>query len=200
MTPSGYRYNSLHWKEVLYGYTQGIFPMGNGEKSISWYEASPRAVIELSEPLKISRSLKQVIKKNIFTIKTDTAFEEVIRRCASRSNTWINKLIIDAYNDLFELGLAHSVEAWKDEKLAGGLYGVAFRGAFFGESMFYSESNASKVCVVKLYEILKKNNFRLLDIQTMTPHFMKFGAVNITKEKYHQKLKKALAVECRFEP
>ena len=191
-------FNSLSWYEVLSGYMEGIFPMGVGDKYISWYETSPRAVIPMDNPLKISRSLKQIIKKNTFDIRFDTAFEEVIRGCAEREDTWINELIIKAYTELFYRGYAHSVEAWSDGVLCGGLYGVAYRGAFFGESMFFRKSNASKVCVVSLYELLRKNGFRLLDIQMMTPHFKKFGAVNITRERYRKLLNAALKKDCKF--
>lgn len=200
MFSSEHVYDSLDWREVLYGYTVGIFPMGKGKKYVCWYESSPRAIIDLTRPLNISRSLRQVIRKNKFSIRIDTAFEDVINECASRTETWINKLIVHAYTDLYKHGFAHSVEAWEDGKLAGGLYGVALKGAFFGESMFYKESNASKVCIVELHQILRKNNFKLFDIQMMTPHFQRLGAVGITKEEYLKKLSNAMTFECRFIP
>jgi len=143
--------------------------------------------------------LKQVLRKNIFEIKIDTVFSEVIRKCAERRETWINKIIIDVYTELHKLGYAHSVEAWREGKLAGGLYGVALRGAFFGESMFRIEPNASKVCVVKLYELLKRNMYRLFDIQMMTPVFKSFGAVHIPKSEYHTELTDAMKVSRKLE-
>lgn len=186
----------------MYGYSIGIFPMGDdGDNSISWFESSPRSImpIELkSSFINIPRSLKQVINKKVFDIKVDKAFNKVIEECSARPSTWINKMIKSAYSDLFNLGFAHSVEAWKGGKLAGGLYGVAYKGAFFGESMFYRESNASKVAVVKLYEILKKNKFVLLDIQMMTPHLKTLGAVEISKRAYHEILERAMRVEREF--
>lgn len=195
------KYYSLTWEQVLYGYASGIFPMGEDENSINWFEANPRAILPIELPsskLHITRSLSQVLKKNHFHIKIDTAFGDVIRSCAKRHNTWINKLIINTYEDLFIKGYAHSVEAWKGKQLVGGLYGVALRGAFFGESMFHTESNASKVCVVKLYEILKRNNYILLDIQMMTPVLKTFGAVEISKRAYKEILKRAMKEEREF--
>lgn len=196
-----YKYYQLSWKEVLQGYTLGIFPMGEDDGSISWYETSPRAILPIESPsshLHIPRSLVQIIKKNVFEIKVDTAFEEVIHSCAQRDTTWINSLITESFTDLYRHGYAHSVEAWDNDGLAGGLYGVAYKGAFFGESMFYKKSNASKVAVVKLYEILKKNRFVLLDIQMMTSHFKIFGAVDIPKRTYLEMLEKAMKAERKF--
>ncbi len=195
------KYTSLSWQEVLCGYSSGIFPMGEDDESINWYEANPRAILPVELPssrLHITRSLSQVLKKNLFQIKVDTAFGDVICNCAKRRITWINKLIINAYEELFRKGYAHSVEAWQNKKLAGGLYGVALHGAFFGESMFHTQSNASKVCVVKLYEILKHNNYILFDIQMMTPVFKTFGAIQITKRAYLEILKRAMKEERKF--
>lgn len=193
---------SLSPVEILNGYANGVFPMGDSDDTIDWYEAEPRAVLRIREKedeLKIARSLKQIVKKNIFEIKINSSFEEVIKRCAERDETWINKLIINAYTELHRLGYAHCVESWRDGKLAGGLYGVSLRGAFFGESMFRIEPNASKVCVVRLYEILKKNRFRLFDIQMITPVFKTFGAVHIPKSEYLKELKDAMKVSRKFE-
>jgi leucyl/phenylalanyl-tRNA--protein transferase len=175
--------------------------MGEGENHIAWFEASQRAImpIELkSSEIKISRSLKQVINRQKYKITIDKAFEKVILECSKRDETWINGLITNAYTELFYKGFAHSIEAWENGELAGGLYGVAYKGAFFGESMFFRQSNASKVCVVKLYEMLKKNKFILFDIQMMTPHFEKFGAIEISKRTYLEILSKAMDIERKF--
>jgi len=196
-----YRYYHLDWQDVLNGYSMGIFPMGEDDGSISWYETTPRAILPVEHPtseIKIPRSLAQVIKKKEFEIKIDTAFDKVISQCARRETTWINRLIEKAFTELFDQGYAHSIEAWLGEELAGGLYGVAYKGAFFGESMFYLVSNASKVAVVKLYEILKKNQFILLDIQMMTPHFKMMGALDISKNDYHKILERAMSTERDF--
>lgn len=196
-----YKYYQLTWREVLQGYTLGIFPMGEDDGSISWYETSPRAILPIELPssqLHIPRSLSQVLKKNIFEVKVDTAFDEVIHLCSERETTWINPLIIDSFTDLYKHGYAHSVEAWDSGGLAGGLYGVAYKGGFFGESMFYKRSNASKVAVVKLYEILKRNKFVLIDIQMMTTHFKTFGAVDISKRAYLEILERAMKIDRKF--
>jgi leucyl/phenylalanyl-tRNA---protein transferase len=196
-----YKYFQLSWKEVLQGYSLGIFPMGEDDGSISWYETSPRAILpveSMTSQLHIPRSLVQVIKKNVFDVKVDTAFDEVIQLCAERETTWINPLIKESFTDLYNHGYAHSVEAWDSKGLAGGLYGVAYKGAFFGESMFYKRSNASKVAVVKLFEILKRNRFILIDIQMMTTHFKTFGAVDISKRVYLELLERAMKAERKF--
>jgi leucyl/phenylalanyl-tRNA--protein transferase len=198
---AAYKYDTLEWQQVLNGYLMGIFPMGEDDNSIAWFEASPRAIMPIElEPsgINISRSLKQVLNKDVFEIRIDTAFEKVIYECSLRDSTWINSLIMTAYTELFHRGYAHSVEAWENGKLAGGLYGVAYKGAFFGESMFYRSSNASKVCVVKLYEILKKNKYILFDIQMMTSHFEKFGAIEISKRAYLEILERAMDKKCVF--
>ena len=184
-------------ENVLAAYTKGIFPMGDDENTISWYDHEPRAVIPIgkSEPgLKISRSLKQILNKNTFNIRTDTAFTDVMKACSvSHGTTWITGRMIELYTELHKLGFAHSIEAWQNGKLVGGLYGVAYKSAFFGESMFHQVSNASKVAVVKLYETLSANNFELFDIQMMTPLFKSLGAIEINKQKYSELLKKSLA-------
>ncbi|MBX7041914.1 MAG: leucyl/phenylalanyl-tRNA--protein transferase [Ignavibacteria bacterium] len=192
------RFYTLSWENVLNGYVSGIFPMGNEDGTVSWFEADPRAVIPIAgedDNLRISRSLRQVISRNEFEIRHNTAFGDVIRSCSKREYSWINDLIINAFTELNELGFGHSVEAWKEGKLEGGLYGVAFRGAFFGESMFYSSANASKVCVVRLFDVLKASRFRLFDIQMITPHFSRLGAVEISKEAYMIQLENAMAVD-----
>ena len=184
--------------EVLNGYINGIFPMGNKDGSINWFEANPRAILPLDKPLNINRSLKQIINKNVFRVKINKKFSDVIHECSNRDSTWINKLIIDTYSELNRMGYAHSVETYFEKELVGGLYGVAINGVFFGESMFFKKSYASKVAVVKMYEILVANNFQLLDIQMMTDVFESFGAVHITKNKYLKKLEEALQVKCEF--
>jgi leucyl/phenylalanyl-tRNA---protein transferase len=199
--PISYDYNSLTPGQILKGYSAGVFPMGNDDGSMSWYEANPRTIIPLNDDknkFNIPRSLKQVINKNIYEIKTDTAFKTVMQYCSLRKPTWINKLIIENYTKLFKLGYAHSVEAWCENELAGGLYGVALNGAFFGESMFHNKDNASKVCVVRLYEILTKNNFLLFDIQMKTSVFEIFNAIDISKEDYLERLTVAMKSKNNF--
>jgi len=195
-----FKKSDITFKDVLVGYSTGIFPMGNDDESVSWYYTNPRTIIPVNEEsaLNISRSLKQVIRKNIFEIKVDTQFELVIRLCSFRGITWINNKIIELYTELFKNGYAHCIETYFEGKLAGGLYGIALNGAFFGESMFYLYPDASKVAVVNLFEILKKNKFVLFDIQMMTPVFKSFGAINITPVEYKKILKKAMSVKREF--
>lgn len=195
-----YKSGKISYEDVLEAYSKNIFPMGDDDGSINWFTAEPRAVIPLNTEsgLKISRSLNQTLNKNIFDVKIDNAFETVIRFCSLRRYTWINNEIIRLYKDLHTNGFAHSVEAYIDNELVGGLYGVAMNGAFFGESMFYLYPNASKVCVLKLYDILKNNNFLLFDIQMITTVFENFGAIEIPTSKYLPLLKKAMRVKREF--
>lgn len=189
---------------ILKAYSMGIFPMADTAYSgISWYFTNPRAVINIEKNfggLHIPRSLSQVIKKNIFEVRFDCNFKSVIDNCARRETTWISDEIINYYTELHKLGYAHSVETYKDGELVGGLYGVAYRGAFFGESMFHKYTNASKVAVYNLYEILVKNKFLLFDIQMMTSVFKILGAVHIPFDFYLKKLKVAMKSDCKFLP
>lgn len=167
------------------------------EHKIFWYSPDPRAILP-NENFKVSRSLKQILKKNIFEIKINSSFEEVIRSCADRTQTWISEGIIKSYIALYRSGYAHSVEAWYSGKLVGGLYGVTIGSAYFGESMFSKKENASKVCLCALVDILKKNNFQLHDIQYISPHLIQFGAVEIPRIDYLTKLKTAISIPNKF--
>ncbi|MDD5362152.1 MAG: leucyl/phenylalanyl-tRNA--protein transferase [Ignavibacteria bacterium] len=194
--------DSLTFKDVLLAYSKGYFPMGDDDGIISWYDHEPRSIIPLNnDGLRISRSLKQIIKSNKYEIKIDNDFYSVIHSCAdSHGDTWITGEIISLYVELFNKGFAHSVEAYLNGKLAGGLYGVALKSAFFGESMFFTQPNASKVCVAFLYNLLLRNNFNLFDIQMTTPLFKSFGAEEIAAEEYRKMLKTALKKDSAFVP
>ncbi len=187
----------LSWIHILAGYESGIFPMGEGEETL-WYSADPRAIIPLDSEIKLPRSLKQQMSKGEYQFTHNKCFNDVIERCSEREPTWINNEVKSAFIELHRKGYGHSIEAWHNGALAGGLYGVAYHGAFFGESMFHSRSNASKICVIKLIETLQKCGFLLLDIQIMTPHFKKLGAVDIDQLKYLKVLSNAMAVERQF--
>lgn len=194
-------YNKLTPLEVINGYMNGIFPMGNNNNTVDWYYTEPRAIIPVnidSKTFRIPRSLIQILKKDIFETKVDTNFVSVIYNCAHRIETWINKLIIDTYVELFKMGYAHSLEAYIKGKIVGGLYGVALKGVFFGESMFHIENNASKVCLARLLEILKSNGYMFLDIQMLSPVFLPFGTIEISHQKYLKLLEKALTKNCHF--
>src|SRR5436853_7807511 len=171
--------------------------MAMEDDSIAWFSPDPRAIIPL-ENFHVSHALKRVARKRVFEIKIDNRFGEVIRACAKRKDTWINREIIDSYKRLHELGHAHSVEAWSKNKLAGGLYGVAIGGAFFGESMFHRVTDASKLALVALVEHLRAQKFALLDTQWITPHLAQFGAIEISRERYLKMLRRAVELPRRF--
>ena len=192
--------DSLTYNDVLQAYSKGYFPLGEEDGSVVWVTHEPRGIIKLGEKgLKISRSLKQILNKGVYNIKVDNDFYGVLNNCALFHNpTWITGEIKRLYLELHNKGFAHSVEAYRNGKLAGGLYGVAFRSAFFGESMFTNESGASKVCFVKLYEILAKNGFKLFDVQMITNITKQFGAVEISGEGYKKKLALAMKFPAEF--
>jgi leucyl/phenylalanyl-tRNA--protein transferase len=182
---------------IINAYARGIFPMGNEDGTISWYAPDPRAVLE-HEHLRVSRSLRATMRNGIYEIRVDTAFEETMRGCAAREETWINEAFISTYTSLHHAGLAHSVEAWKDGTLVGGLYGVALGGAFMGESMFSRATDASKVCLVALVERLQKRGYILHDTQFLTPHLATLGVTEIPRRVYERRLRKALQLRCTW--
>jgi leucyl/phenylalanyl-tRNA--protein transferase len=186
---------------LLAAYAQGIFPMATEDGRISWYSPDPRAVLPI-ERLHVSRSLRRVIRRGTYEIKINSAFEEVITRCAppsaGRESTWISQDIVAAYTWLHELGFAHSVEAWNDGHLVGGLYGVSLRGLFAGESMFSLMPDASKVALHTLVMRLKERGYLLLDVQFLTPHLESLGAVEVPRWQYYELLREAMAIQARF--
>ncbi len=182
---------------LLQGYRLGVFPMATDDDSIEWFSPDPRAVLPL-EDFHVPHALRRLVRRKPFEITIDKAFSEVIRACAERENTWINRDIIDSYTRLHELGHAHSVETWKENRLAGGLYGVAVGGAFFGESMFHRVTDASKIALVALVEHLREKKFTLLDAQWTTPHLEQFGAIEISREQYLKLLGRAVELPRKF--
>lgn len=187
------RRTDLTPEHVLTGYCHGVFPMAHPEEGneIYWYAPDPRAVLPLDR-FHTSRNLRKLVRRGVFDVTFDRAFDAVIRCCADRSETWISDEIIAVYGSLHEMGFAHSVEVWLDGRLAGGLYGVAIGGAFFGESMFHHERDASKVALVHLVNHLRGRGFTLLDTQFTTPHLAQFGVVEIPRTLYHTKLTEAI--------
>ena len=169
--------------------------MESGE--IAWFSPDPRGIIPL-DAFHIPHGLRRALKKNRFEIRLNTAFEDVIRACGERAETWISEEIVGSYVNLHRLGFAHSVEAWLDENLVGGLYGVSVNGAFFGESMFHRVADASKVALVELVNRLNDRGFGLLDTQYISNHLRIFGAVEMSRPKYLRLLKQALALDCKF--
>jgi leucyl/phenylalanyl-tRNA---protein transferase len=182
---------------VLYAYRNGYFPMAEEDGSVYWHCPDPRAIIPL-EGVKVSRSLAKIVTKNVFDVRFNTAFGAVIRACSERDETWISQDIIEIYTQLHDTGYAHSVEAWLDGQLVGGLYGIAIGSAFFGESMFSTVSNASKVAYVHCTNRLRERGFTLLDSQYINPHMESLGAVLIAKSQYYTLLRKALRHERSF--
>lgn len=183
---------------LLSAYTQGYFPMPDPETNeIAWYRPDPRAIFEFDD-FHVSKSLRKVISKEDYKITFSEDFEQVMRACADRDDTWITEEFISAYCRIHKLGFAHSVEVWRDEQLVGGTYGVCIRSAFFAESMFHRETNMSKVALWALTENLKRNKFKLLECQFMTAHLSSLGAKNISNEDYQKRLKEALADPASF--
>lgn len=171
--------------------------MAMDDGAIEWFSPDPRGILPL-ERFHAPHGLARVLRKGVFQIRIDTSFTEVIWRCAERDETWINDEIIASYTRLHELGHAHSVEAWKDGELVGGLYGVALGGAFFGESMFHKVTDASKVALAALVDRLRAQRFVLLDTQWLTPHLARFGATEVSRRQYMYLLGRAVVHSCTF--
>jgi leucyl/phenylalanyl-tRNA--protein transferase len=179
-------------------YATGAFPMAD-EKSgaIEWYLPDTRCIIPINN-FNIPRSAIKKISQQNFEIRFDTEILSVINGCADREHTWISDRLIEAYKRLIKRGHIHSVETWKDGELVGGLYGVTFRGAFFGESMFSKTSQASKAALISLLYHLQKKDFALLDVQYMTEHLKMFGAIEISLDEYKEYLYEAYQRICEF--
>ena len=183
---------------LLHAYRNAVFPMASPDGEIAWFSPDPRGIIPLDEGFRVPHGLRRTLKKGAFEIRVDTAFETVMRACAVREETWINEEIIASYTALHRLGHAHSVEAWQDGQLAGGLYGVTLGGAFFGESMFHEVTDASKVALHALVMRLRARGFELLDTQWLTPHLETFGAREISRSDYRDRLLACAEKPCRF--
>ena len=182
---------------LLQGYQLGVFPMAMENGAIEWFSPDPRAILPL-EDFHVPHALRGLLRKEIFETKIDTAFSDVIEACAAREDTWINREIIESYIRLHEVGYAHSVEAWTNGQLAGGLYGVAIGGVFFGESMFHRVTDASKIALVALVEYLRVRKFALLDTQWLTPHLQQFGGIEISRNHYLHLLRRAVELPRQF--
>ena len=178
-------------------YAKGAFPMADESGLIDWYLPQTRCIIPLDN-FNIPRSTKKIIEKEKFEYKFDSDFIAIVKGCASRESTWISEELITAYKRLQKRGHIHTVETWKDGVLVGGLYGVTFHGAFFGESMFSKVPQASKAALVNLLYHLKKRDFVLLDVQYITEHLKMFGAIEISFADYSLLLEAAYKRECIF--
>ncbi len=183
---------------LLSAYAQGIFPMGLPDGEIGWFSPDPRGVIPIDDRFHVPHGLRRALKKHPFELRFNTAFRDVMRGCAGRDETWIDDVILASYCNLHTLGFAHSVETWHGNRLVGGLYGVALGGAFFGESMFHRETDASKIALCALVDRLREREFTLLDTQWVTPHLKQFGAHEIPRSAYLIELESALRRRCTF--
>jgi leucyl/phenylalanyl-tRNA--protein transferase len=191
-------------RDLLSCYARGVFPMADArdDERVFLIDPERRGILPLTD-FHVSRRLARTVRADAFEIRTDSAFQDVVQRCAEagpgRPETWINHPIEDLYVRLFELGYSHSVECWRGGELVGGLYGVALQGAFFGESMFSRVRDASKVALTHLVARLLVGGFRLLDAQFMTEHLTQFGAQEISRLDYHRRLGLALSAEADFQ-
>ena len=195
-------------QRLLNAYRGGIFPWFSDDQPILWWSPDPRTIL-IPDQIHISRSLRKVLRKNLFRVSFDTAFDEVISACASipreqQDGTWILPEMIAAYRELHRLGFAHSVEVWLSEKLVGGLYGVSVGKAFYGESMFHTETNASKIALAALANRLDGLGFHFIDCQMMTAHLIGLGAQMVTRDEFLQQNRLAsgtpVEIEWRLEP
>lgn len=190
---------------LLHAYAAGIFPMARSRSDarLYWIDPEQRGILPLTG-FHVSHRLRRTLRRGGFEIRCDSAFEAVMRACGApapdRPETWINDQIVRLFVDLHQRGLAHSVEAWQDGILVGGLYGLALGAAFFGESMFSRRTDASKVALVHLVARLKAGGFRLLDTQFVTAHLSRFGAIEIPRQDYRRLLSDALIRPARFDP
>ena len=190
---------------LLRAYACGIFPMADSadDPSLYWVEPAIRGVLPL-DAFRLPRRLARTVRADVFEIRIDTDFAQVIDNCAAsrpgRRSTWINATIRELYGKLFRLGHVHTVEAWRDGAMVGGLYGVKLGAAFFGESMFARERDASKVALTHLVARLRRGGFQLLDTQFVTEHLARFGTIETAREEYHLLLDAALEGEAEFRP
>ncbi len=184
---------------LLEGYALGIFPMAphKNSENIDWFTANRRGIIPLDQ-FRVSKNVHRLIRQHHFTESYDEAFLEVVSACADRDTTWISDVIIESYNQLSELGFAHSVEIRHAKKLVGGLYGVSLKGAFFGESMFHYEKEMDKIALYYCHKKLAEGGFKLWDTQFYTKHLSHFGCIEISDEDYQKMLKEAMKTEAHF--
>ncbi len=186
----------LSVERLLSAYKQGIFPWYGENGPIMWWSPDPRCVL-LPHEFKISRSLQKIINKNTYQITVNKAFKSVISQCAQikregQNGTWLQPEMIDAYTKLHRLGYAYSVEAWDNDELVGGLYGIVLGKVFFGESMFFTKANASKVAFATWVKYLQENDFRMIDCQQTSSHMIKMGAKEISRNEFTQRLAMAI--------
>ena len=186
---------------LLQAYRIGLFPMSESQHDpeIFWVNPKRRGLLPL-DGFHISRSLARTMRRNVFTLTANTAFDAVVGGCAARESTWINGTIRDLYHALHDRGDAHSVEVWSDGALAGGVYGVSIGGAFFGESMFSRRTDASKVALACLVDRLRTRGFALFDTQFLTDHLARLGGIEVPQDRYISALDQAVGIDADFGP
>jgi leucyl/phenylalanyl-tRNA--protein transferase len=185
----------LSTERLMLAYCNGIFPWFSEDEPILWWSPDPRFIL-YPKDIKVSHSMKKLLKKNVYRISFDTCFRDVVSNCGNvrkESGTWITNGMLEAYCKLHELGHAHSVEAWYEDKLVGGLYGISIGKCFFGESMFSTMSNASKAAFITLCKKLEEQNYIMIDCQVYTEHLESLGAVNISRKEFLELLEKGIS-------
>jgi leucyl/phenylalanyl-tRNA---protein transferase len=181
---------------IVQGYAQGYFLMADEDNVLGWYGSRDRTLIPLDERFRYPKSLRRVLNQQRFAVAINRDFQAVVEGCAQRELTWISPELKQIYWDLYQAGWAYSFETWQDDKLAGGILGIAINGIFIGESMFYRIPEGSKVAMVKLVERLRERKFVMFDAQMMNPHLERFGAYRVDDEEYQDLLYKALQKKC----
>jgi leucyl/phenylalanyl-tRNA---protein transferase len=183
---------------IVEGYSQGYFLMADDDGQLDWYSSRQRTLIPLGDRFRYPKSLQRVLNQERFSVAINRDFEAVCQGCADRETTWISEELIEIYFALHQAGWAHSFETWQGDELAGGILGIAIKGVFIGESMFYRLSEGSKVAMVKLVEHLRSRKYILFDAQLQNPHLERFGSYVISSAKYKVLLRKAVMQDCFF--
>lgn len=183
---------------IIQGYSQGYFLMSDDYGELNWYSSCQRTLIPLDNRFRYPKSLQRVLNQERFSVSINRDFEAVCQGCANRETTWISKELLEIYLNLNKAGWAHSFETWQGDELAGGILGIAIKGVFIGESMFYRVNEGSKVAMVKLVEHLRDRKYTLFDVQLQNPHLERFGSYIISSENYQALLRKAIAQDCSF--
>lgn len=185
-------------RDIIQGYANGYFLMADEQGDLGWYSSTAHALIPLDERFRYPQSLQRVLNQNRFQVAINRDFRAVCEGCADRASTWISDQLLDLYWQLYQAGWAYSFETWEGDRLAGGILGIAIRGAFIGESMFYRIPDGSKVALVKLVEHLRHRGFLLFDAQIQNPHLERFGAYTMPEGEYQRMLQNALRQSCTF--
>ena len=189
---------NINISSIVEGYSQGYFLMAGDDDKLDWYSSRQRTLIPLDDRFRYPKSLQRVLNQERFSVAINRDFKAVCEGCADRDSTWISDELMDIYLALHQAGWAHSFETWQGDKLAGGILGIAIRGAFIGESMFYRITEGSKVAMVKLVEHLRAKDYLLFDAQLQNPHLERFGSVVINAKDYNKMLNKAMMRNCYF--